>query len=524
MNAAGLCGRIIDARALALGLIFCVPLAALAAPWSQYRGSDHNGISTDRIVKQWTGSVTNPVWRVALTNGLGSVVVDDRRVFTLARRLVAGQDKEICVALNITNGVEQWATTVDDADYPHGGVGFDDGPRSTPAVDGGSVYVLSSYLKLLRLNATNGSVIWSNDLVSLYGSEVIPWQNAASPVIENGLIFLNANTNLANPMRTLFALRTSDGGVAWRSQVEQMTHASPTIATIHGTRQVIFCTQDGLVSLAPDSGNLLWRTNFPFQYGTSIAVSPVVWNDLIFTGGAHAYVMGSIVVRASFSNDVWSVVRVWYTNNPATHWMTPVVRDGFLYGPFGIQFFDSVNAQLKCVDMRTGAVKWSVDNFGRGATLLVDDHLVTITERGQLVLARPTTNAYTELGRFTAITGYHDFTNKCWNAPAVADGRIFVRSTSFVACFDLSIPALKLDAPQFSPGGVDLSIRTVTGAPVASNRLSGMEVRATGNPELAVAQWSKLTNSLVLTGGVVRVTNAASATATQRFFIVSEPQ
>ena len=79
----------------------------------------------------------------------------------------------------------------------------------SPALAGDSVYVLSSYLKLLRLNVTNGAVIWSNNLVSLYGSVVIAWQNAASPVIENGLLYLNANTNLPNNMTTLMALRTS---------------------------------------------------------------------------------------------------------------------------------------------------------------------------------------------------------------------------------------------------------------------------------------------------------------------------
>src|SRR5204863_3915285 len=135
-------------------------------------------------------------------------------------------------------------------------------------------------------------------------------------------------------------------------------------------------------------------------------------------------------------------------NTTAAHWMTPVARDGFLYGQFGIQSFDSVNAQLKCVEMRTGVVKWSVNGFGRCATLLVDDQLVSLTERGDLVLVKPATNAYTELARFTAIPNYSDPTNKCWNAPAVSDGHVYVRSTAFVANFDLSVPALKFDPPR----------------------------------------------------------------------------
>jgi outer membrane protein assembly factor BamB len=70
--------------------------------------------------------------------------------------------------------------------------------------------VLSSYLKLYRLHAATGTNIWQKDLRALYGGNVIGWQNAASPVIENGLIFVNLNSGTA----TLAALRTDDGSLA----------------------------------------------------------------------------------------------------------------------------------------------------------------------------------------------------------------------------------------------------------------------------------------------------------------------
>jgi outer membrane protein assembly factor BamB len=509
----------LHAPELTLCVAFVLACIASGADWPQYRGGNHDGISTDRLNTQWTGSVTNPVWRIPLTNCLGSLTVSDGRVFTQTRRMANGLDLESCVALNATNGAELWARDLDDAYYPEGGVGYDDGPRTTPAADGDSVFVLSSYLKLYRLNRTNGAIIWSKDLVNIYGSTVIAWQNAASPVIENGLIYLNANCGSS----TIMALRTSDGGEAWRSQNDGMTHSTPTIATIQGVRQVIFATQSGLVSLEPTTGTVLWRTNYPFSYGTSLGISPVVNQNMVFIGGAHSYGMGSFAVQVTFSNAAWSVARLWSANNPAAHWMTPVARDGFLYGQFGIQSFDSVNAQLKCVEMRTGLVKWSVDGFGRCATLLVDDNLVSLTERGDLVLVKPVTNAYTELARFKAIPNYHDFTNKCWNAPAVSDGRLYIRSTAFVASFDLSVPSLKFDVPRLAaPNAIDLAIRTVTGAPLSSNRFTNLEVRATANPSLAVTQWNKLTNSLVLTSGVVRVTNVLTGTNSQRYFIVNE--
>jgi len=205
--------------------------------------------------------------------------------------------------------------------------------------------------------------------------------------------------------------------------------------------------------------------------------------------------------------------------------MTPVAYQGFLYGQFGIQQYDSPNAQLTCVDMRTGEVKWAEPGFGRGATLLVDQQLLSITETGWLVLSQPNPNAYNELGRFLAIPNYYGDTNKCWNAPAVADGRVYIRSTSFGACYDLSIPALKLDPPQpIAPNKFQLTVRTADGTAIDSNRLMTMELRASTNLMLSSSFWSRLTNNLELNNGVVRINSVDAGVAGRRFFIVSEPR
>src|SRR5262249_4305239 len=161
-----------------------------AADWPAYRGPTHDGISTDRLNTNWTGSVTNPLWIRPVTNCLGSLVVSGGRVFTQTRRLINGSSTEAFVALNAANGNALAATA---APYPHGCVRFGHGPRSTPIGDGGSVFALSPYLNLYRLNATNGAVIWREDLRALYGGDVIDYQNTASPVLAGGLIFLNAN-------------------------------------------------------------------------------------------------------------------------------------------------------------------------------------------------------------------------------------------------------------------------------------------------------------------------------------------
>ena len=496
-----------------------------AADWPQYRGATHDAVSADPIQRNWTGSVTNPVWRLLLTNSLGSFAVSGGRALNLVRRARGLVDQEVCVALDANDGRELWATPIDDAFYPHGGVGFDDGPRSTPTIDGDAVFVLSSYLKLHRLNATNGAVVWSKDLLALYGGTVIGWQNAASPVLEDGLIYLNANC----ATQTLMALRASDGSLAWRSQDEAMTHSSPVLATIHGVRQVIFAAQSGLVSLDPHSGQLLWKFPYPFFYGTCIGVSPVVYEDLVFISGAQVYDMGSVVAQIDLAESGWAATQLWanitFASTLSSHWMTPVCHRGFLYGQFGSQQFDSVNAQLKCVELRTGAQCWSANGFGRGGTVLVGDDIVSLTERGQLVLVEANPNAYTEVGRFNAIPYWNGNTNKCWNVPAVAGGRFYLRSTAYAVCLDLSSPRLLLEAPELiGPDQFRLTIRTANGVPLTAERLAGLEVFASTGLGQNLADWLKLTNTLELIDGVVHLNFNPGTTTASQFFIATEPR
>ena len=513
--------------AIAAGLL--IGIGCWASDWPQYRGPTLDGISTDRLTTEWTGQVTNPVWRVYLGNGLSSVAVAGDRVFTQVKRTIQGAAREVALALGARTGQELWARVVDLASYPDGGVGGDDGPRTTPAVDSQGVYVLSSYLKLLRLDPATGSVVWSNDLRALYGGDVIAWQNAASPVLDNGLVFVNVN---AAPRR-IAAFRTADGSVAWRSAPEvideSMTHSTPVVATLHGVRQLIVATQGGLVAFEPQTGTALWRFTYPFSCSTSLAPSPVVHQDIVFITAAQVYGMGSVAVRLSLSNGVWAAMQLWanvgYSSTLASHWMTPVARDGFLYGQFGVtSLYDGPNAQLKCVDLRTGSVLWSTNGFGRGNTLLVGEHLLVLTERGQLVLAKPDPGAYTEVARFQAVPDYSSV-NKCWNAPAVADGRVYVRSTAYLACFDLSWPSLKLLAPQrVASNRFVLRAQCTDGSPVRSNRLGGLTLCATTNLALPVAQWTRLTNAAVLSNGTVYFQPVDAGQRSQQFFCISESE
>jgi outer membrane protein assembly factor BamB len=495
---------------LGVGVLFSFFISiSFAADWVQLRGPNQDGSSPESVLKTWPTNGLPLIWKVPMTNGFSSLVVNNGRVISQVRRRVGGVNMEVCVALNLTNGIELWASPLRTAAYD-GGTGNDaeDGPRSTPTVRAGQAFVLDSYLGLHCLNVTNGATNWSRDLLSEYGGDLIGWQSAASPVCDDDLIFVNVNC----ASDSLVALRAADGGPSWRSQNEAMTHASPVVATIAGVRQVVFLTQSGLVSLDRQTGSNLWRYSFP--YSTSSAASPLVHSNIVFCSAAYG--SGAAAVRVSLNNGVWNVTQLWRGTSYQSHWMSPVCSQGFLYGMFG----SSATAPLKCIELATGRQLWSVDGFGRGGTILADGHLLVLTEAGKLVLARAVTNAYTEMARFQAVT------NTCWNIPVLSGGRLYARGTKQAASFDISLPPpppLRWLGPQIA-GGTQLLLQAANtnGTPIDSNRLARIRVRATTDLTLSPATWPAVTNLLVLSNGVLRLEHLDPRASPRRYFMLEE--
>ncbi len=482
---------------------------ATAEDWPLYRGPKGDGVAAERINLDWPAGGPKRLWRVSLTNGLSSITISEGRVFTQSRRSVNGQDLEFCLAYAADTGTMLWNQAVGNASYPHGGVGSDDGPRSTPVVKAGHVYVLSSYLDLVCLEAASGAVVWNKNLRAEFGSNPILWQNAASPLLVGDLVLLNLNAG----SRRLAAFRADTGGLVWRALEERMTHATPVAATIHGIPHAIFLTQTGLVAVAPEDGRELWR--HAFGYNTSTGASPVVEGNTVYCSAAYG--VGATAVSIGQAGDVFTSEERWKKRGALmNHWSTAVAHEGHVYGLYGQSLHYS--APLKCVELATGAEKWSEDGFGLGATLLVNDKILALTEGGEIVIVEPDPAAYRELGRFQAVQG------KAWNSPALSGGRLFVRSTTEMAAFDVSLPLpkpLRLGAVQvLDNDAVRFTLSGVDGQPVSLDRARRIQVLwAAAVPS---AEWESRTAAFSAQGDSLLVEVPLAATSDRSYFRVVE--
>jgi outer membrane protein assembly factor BamB len=415
-------------RTAALG--FCVlsvmPRFVGADEWPQINGADQTRTAHEQIDLAMSPEV---VWSVPTDTGFSSFVVGNGKAFTVVRRTVGKADREVCVALDFSDGQEMWARPLGPAKYDGGGDAgvWDnrggDGPRSTPAINEGKVYVLDAQLGLHCLVADSGEVVWSTDIIDGYHGQKIRWQNGASPLVDGDLVFVAGG----GEGESLLAFNKDTGELAWKAHDEKLTHATPVAATIHGVRQVIFVVQSGLLAVEPTTGKILWRQ--PYEYRTASGASPVVYGDIVYYSAGYS--VGAGAYRVTRTGEEFSVSEIWRKKNELMNtWSTPACKDGNLYGHYGHKKYGK--SPLQCVELATGEIRWSQKGFGPGNCIVVGDHVAALSDAGEVVIVEAKPEEYKEVYREDILSG------KCWSSPAFATGRLFVRSTIEGACIQMT--------------------------------------------------------------------------------------
>ena len=146
---------------------------------------------------------------------------------------------------------------------------------------------------------------------------------------------------------------------------------------------------------------------------------PPVWN--------HAMHYGTGAVLLHVTRD--GIEDVWKNDESLScHFCTPVYADGHLYGFDGRQ---EEGTSLRCVEWKTGRVRWSQAGFPCGPMIAADGHLIVLSETGDLVLVEITPAGYKEKARAAVLT------SPCRANLALAGGRLFARDGKKLVCWNL---------------------------------------------------------------------------------------
>lgn len=384
--------------------------------WPQWRGPNRDGVSGETdLLTAWPSNGPKLRWEQKAGEGFASIAVDKGRVFTIFQ----DQADETIACWDAETGKERWRFT-----YPgYYQNSYGNGPRSTPSIAGDFVYAIggSGIMHCLKASSDDpkGELVWKKDLMSDFKADVPKWGVSFSPLVEDGRIFIMPGGPDGN---ALAALDPKTGAVLWKKHDDPASYSSPIAATIHDQRQILFFTGVRLVSVIPETGEQLWVFAWPVEYNCNIA-TPIVVQDYVYI--SSGYGRGCAMLKIDKQGDAWQPNLVYKNRNMRTHFSSCVRHQDHVFG------FDDSN--LTCMNIRTGKVAWKQRGFDKGSVLLANDQLIIYGESGVLALAEANPTEYREVSRFQ----FSEDKRSCWSVPVIANGRMYVRDQSKLACFDM---------------------------------------------------------------------------------------
>ncbi len=431
---------------------FATGLAADNAPsdWPHARGPRFDGrFLRDTPLAPWPADGPALLWEQPLGQGFSGVVVAAGRVFTQHQKS-SGQE---LACFDLATGAEVWRTRYAfpwemDGRYP--------GPYGTPTVADGLVYFSDCYGVILCANFSDGAIRWRFDAVKQLNPAGVDFGFAAAPLVMGGRVYAPAPA--ADAKLAGFGLDAATGALVWQAGTSIPSYASFTPITIEGKACLLLPLRNGVAIYDQQSGAELWKEEWTRGYDEhscwSIFQEPYLFFPSAFRRGARVFRLGWRDGR--LQGDV-----AWEDRVMSNDVLSSVLHDGHLYG-FDVQSQQSelhgrTRGTLKCVDLATGAVRWTQTGIKHCSATLVGTRLLLLEDEGDLVLVDPSPDAYLELARRTVPQK-----GKFWAAPVIIGDRLLVRGSDSVACYSLTTGTAQATRGSAAKRATDRSENTLT--------------------------------------------------------------
>ncbi|HEU0120649.1 MAG TPA: PQQ-binding-like beta-propeller repeat protein [Bryobacteraceae bacterium] len=405
---------------------------AVSEDWPSFLGPTHNGVSREtKLRKQFPPAGPPLVWEMNKGTGYASPAVGGGYLVFLHRR----GNQELVECLHPETGERFWQHT-----YPttfEDRYGYNNGPRSSPVIDGDRVYTMGAEGLLHCLSLANGQVLWRRQLRDEFKVPQDFFGVASTPLVEGDLLILNIG---APGGPCVIGVDKRTGQARWGAGSEWGgSYASPIPAVVHGKRKIfVFAGGEsqpptgGLLMLDPATGTVdftfPWRSK---SYESVNASCPVIIGNNVFISASYRTGGVMLEITPDFRHKV-----LWTSRDFGLHFNTPIHKDGFLYG------FDGRNepdASLACVDIKTGNVAWRTNpewketfraggqqreqlfSTYRGNLLHVDGRFLVLGELGHLLWMDLTPEGAKEGSRAWLFAA-----RETWSLPVLSRGLLYV--------------------------------------------------------------------------------------------------
>jgi outer membrane protein assembly factor BamB len=430
-------------------------LPAFAIDWPEWLGNNRDGVWRETgLLRKFPEGGPKVLWRTPLGSGYSGPAVADGRVYVIDRQLTpdvkpkrqpsgrvetAGTERVIC--LDAATGKQIW---IHEYDCPYS-MSYPSGPRNTPLVRDGRVYVLGAMGHLKCLNANDGSVRWEKNLPKQYKCEAPVWGYASHPLLDGDLLYCL----IGGEGSAVVAFNKDTGNEVWKAlDTEEVGYSPPVIIDTAGRRQLIIWLSETINALDPATGAKLWSQDYPPE-GTPTRPAPTIivprmMGDLLFIATYyHGPMMLKLASDKPAAEVLWKDKTKSLRKPEGLHCLmaTPILRDGHIYGI-------CANGELRCCVAATGEQLWETyapvggKKTDCGTVFIIPngDRYVMFNDSGELILAQMSPSGYTEIDRAKIIDPVEPARNRMivWSHPAFANKCVYVRNNKEIVCVSLA--------------------------------------------------------------------------------------
>lgn len=391
--------------------------------WLQFRGPGGQGISAAKGLPLTWSQQENLAWKTRLPGAGGSspIVVGNRIYLTCFTGYgVPGQgggsmeDLRLhLLCLDRQKGDILWTKQVTpklpESRSTREGHGY---ASSTPASDGERIYVFFGKSGVHAFDL-NGTPLWQADV----GSRTHEWGSAASPIVYEDLVLVNASVE----SDSLVALDKRKGTEKWRASGIREAWNTPIVVEAGGRKEVVVAILGKILGFDPANGAPLWscRTDIGWYMVPTLATRQ---DEILCIGGRSG---GALAVRAGGKGDVTATHRFW-TGKKGSNVPSPVYHDGHLY------WMHEVLGVAYCADAKSGRIVYEerIDRAGQvyASALLADGKIYYLTRTGTTFVlpARP---------EFQVLATNNLGDRSTFNSSPVAVGsQLLIRSDTYLYC------------------------------------------------------------------------------------------
>ena len=406
--------------------------------WPRFLGPNQDSVSTEKgIIAPWPKAGLGKVWDCPLGIGFAPPVVAAGKLFHFDRH----DDSCRLTCRVATTGKLVW-----EFDYPTNYkdyYGYDPGPRCCPTVDGDRVYCYGPEGMLFCVNVADGKELWRFDTKEKYHFHQNFFGVGGAPLIDGDLVIIPvggsekgprpADLREAKPNGTaIVALDKKTGAVKYAKGNDLASYSSPIIRTINGKKTGLYFARGGLLGFDPQSGETAFQYKWRAKDEESVnAANPVTIGDQVFISECYGIGAALVELKDGKVKELWTDLdKEKFDKALMCHWSTPIHHAGFVYGCSGRH---DNEGELRCVDLKTGDVKWRQKRTYRCSLLMADGHFICLSEYGTLSLLKVNSEKYEEMSKYEV----PELQYPAWAPPVLSGGLLYVRGKGKLVCLEL---------------------------------------------------------------------------------------